>query len=187
MGPGAAGGAFAALRSEYEDALRDFVTLRYGGPAADSGSALAFDRRGLYADLARLLGRGFPKEPRHEKERMRYERARYLVRSRLRAWAEGYPELLDEFESTMLDLKAAGDRESFDEALALLAALLEYHERGVDEERAVIGLEFARFRAPREEASRCDTRPAAFAHDRDALCGFLFVLVEDMALGPAFS
>ena len=187
--PGASGGEFAALRAEYEDALRDFVSLRYGGPAADSGSALAFDRRALYAELARLLARGFPKRPRHEKERARYERERHLARARLRAWDESYPALLDGFEEAMLDLKAAGADEAFDEALALLASILEYHAGGVEAARAVILLDYARFRAAGRrggaaagEAPRgADPAPLS----EDALRAFIGLLAADLELGPA--
>lgn len=188
-GPGAAGGAFAALRGEYEDALRDFVSLRYGGPAADSGAALAFDRRALYADLARLLARGFPKSPRHDKERSRYERERFLVRSRLRAWNAAYPALLEAFEAAMLDLRASGSIERFDEALALLASVLEYHASGVAASRAVIAWDFARLRAWGEASGAApgagERRPTSAGGDE--LCDFLGILVEDLASGPAFA
>jgi len=188
-GPGSGGGEFAALRSEYEDALRDFVRLRYGGPAAGAGAVLGHDRRALYADLSRLVARGFPKVPRHEKEKQRYEGSRYLVRARLRAWDESYPGFLDGFEAAMLDLVAVGERASFDEALALLASILEYHAAGVPQARAAIELDFARFRfdraSPEPGDARGETRPSGTAADGDALCDFLGLLVGDMALGPA--
>ncbi|HOX33025.1 MAG TPA: hypothetical protein PLB91_11890 [Spirochaetales bacterium] len=185
-GPGASGGEFSALRAEYEEALRGFLGLRYGGPASDLGEAPGHDRRALYAELARLLARGFPKRPRHEKERARYERERYLFRARLRAWEPACPALFDAFEAAMLDLRASGGGEAFDETLALLASILEYHASGVEAARAVAELGFARFRAPAPGPARGGKLPAG-ARERDALCGFIGMLIGDMGLGPALA
>ena len=178
------------MRSEYEDALRDFVRYRYGGPASLDGRPPAFDRRSLYADLARLFRRGFPKAPRHEKERKRYEYRRYLARSRLRAWDESHAALLDTFEEEMLALRGESDPaagEAYEGALAIVEGALEYHATGIDHVRAAVRLDFARFRsaggAPGGEglAARSGAAPA----ERDGISAFLSFLVEDMDAGPA--
>ncbi len=192
--PGASGSGFSALRGEYENALREFINLRYGGPAADFGAIMVNDRRALYADLARLLARGFPKAPRHEKERARYARARQLARARLRAWDEGLPGLFDEFEAAMLDLKARRQAEVFCEALALLASILEFHETGVEQVKTVVRIELARFGSAGGDAGETvaarsgdgagSPSPLTRA-ERRSLCAFIEVLVEDMDAGPA--
>jgi hypothetical protein len=184
-GPGAAGDDFAAVRGEYEAALRDFVSHRYGGPASEAGPPPAFDRRALYVDLARLFKRGFPKAPRHEKERIRYEYCRYLARSRFRAWDESYPALLDAFEEEMLMLRDRDPR-VYDEALDVVAGVLEYHATGIAYARAAVRLDLAHFRAPADWQRRGLAKgPGVAPSERDALTGFLSLLVGDMGTGPA--
>jgi len=184
-GPGAAGDEFAAVRGEYETALRDFVRHRYGGPASEAGPPPAFDRGALYVDLARLFKRGFPKVPRHEKERLRYEYCRYLARSRLRSWDESYPALLDAFGEELLACKSRGSK-VYDEALDIVAGVLEYHATGIAHARTAVRLDFARFCAAPAAGGRALTGQAgSTVSGRDALSAFLSLIVGDMAAGPA--
>jgi hypothetical protein len=75
------GADFVRLRRDYEAALAAVVA---GGPAAPAGSAGSAGTgnatdgaaSSLAAGLGRLLKRGWPKEPRHAKERLRYRQAR---------------------------------------------------------------------------------------------------------------
>jgi hypothetical protein len=68
--------------------------------------------------LASLLKRGFPKQPRHEKERLRYNYARARLRSSFRAREDGTLALFDAFEKEML----AGSGAAGETALELLGA-----------------------------------------------------------------
>lgn len=85
--------AFIAVRAEYESALANFERHRFGasrreglGGVADGlGRAAHVDGAELWACLSLLLKRGFPKEPRHEKEILRYEYARWRFRGALAA------------------------------------------------------------------------------------------------------
>jgi hypothetical protein len=143
----ASGREFVAMRSEYENALRDFERHRFGasrleregfGEAGERGAAVA--SRELWACLALFLKRGFPKEPRHEKEILRYEYARWRFRGALRALgreAVGRPgasakdsilPLFDAFETECLALRKALP-ESVGTAIAFLRDLVAHAER----------------------------------------------------------
>jgi hypothetical protein len=150
-GPGADHRDFAALRDEYEAALRDFVKHRFGargGKASVAGGKAAGVPSGPLSDeawacLALFLKRGFPKVPRHEKEAYRYEYARWRL-------AQGLgPELasaLEGCEAELLALKAAGSP-ALDRALALLRELVDYRARGLGAMRTQILLTLGTFGA----------------------------------------
>lgn len=190
---------FAALRADYEAALRDFDLLRFDLPrsrkAADGSgnpyvpSRAVHDRTGLYAALAALRGRGFPKNPRHEKEKARYGYCRALALARLEAWRPDCPELFLACESRLLGAPAADDfaQRLNAAALRLLDAILDYHGSGVDESRQGIVFEFSRLASMRREgdAPRGGTAPLGPDEDAVAVLGFLSVLVGDLAAGPA--
>lgn len=193
------GEAFAALRAEYEAALRDFDRLRFDLPRsrkATGGSGNPYvpsravhDRRELYASLAALRGRGFPKRPRHEKEKARYGYSRALVLARLEAWRPDCPGLFLAFEERLLEAPAS---DAFAQgmnasALGLLDAVLDYHAFGVEESRQGLFFEFARLSAMRRagEAPRGGTAPLGPEGGAAALLGFLSVLVSDLSAGPA--
>jgi hypothetical protein len=132
LGPGASGEDFARLRGEYESALRDFMRHRFGARgAAPSGRAATGARPEALSDdawacLALLLKRGFPKVPRHEKEALRYEYARWRLAEAVGPTLRG---ALSACEAELLDLKA-GRSEALNPALALLRNLIEYaHDR----------------------------------------------------------
>jgi hypothetical protein len=220
---GAKGGEedFPALRAEYEAALRDFDLHRFGlgrgsalrqakaGGAARTGSeglggnpfvgsAPAWDRKAFYVALAALRKRGFPKLPRHEKERMRYEYRRYLVLALLVAWEEGHEALFRAFEASLLGkgegqggpepgnvgAQAMDDRGG--RALHLLDGLLDYHASGTELLRVGLELEFARFRSePVSGAPERGGRLPAGGSREESLLGFLALLVTDAGLGPA--
>lgn len=211
-GPGGRGEDFAALRAEYEAALRDFDLHRFGlgpgvasrrrrpgrpegsggegGDSADGGGGNPFvssvpvwDRKAFYEALLALRRRGFPKLPRHEKERMRYEYRRFLVLALLAAWDGGYPGLFRAFETKSLVQDGEGRVAA---ALAILDGLLEYHETGTELMRASLALEFTRFRTDRPggDGERGGRLPAGTGEDGE-LTAFLAILVEDAARGAA--
>jgi len=198
--PGTSDGEdFAALRADYEAALRDFDRLRFDLPRsrkAASGSGNPFvpsravhDRRELYASLAALRGRGFPKKPRHEKEMARYGYCRALALARLEAWRPDCPEHLLAFEARILRAPGTDDfaQRMNGEALRLLDAILDYHASGIGEARQGLVFEFARLSAMRREgeAPRGGTAPLGPDEGAAAVLGFLSVLVGDLAVGPA--
>jgi hypothetical protein len=145
-GPEADGTAFIAVRDEYEAALANFERHRFGARSAEPGalgSAAAegpgaADPRELWACLALLLKRGFPKEPRHEKERLRYEYAAWRFS---RALAPAEREAFASWEESLRSLRR-NDARAFALLYALLGELLEYALCGVDAMRVslVIGL-----------------------------------------------
>lgn len=129
-GPGASGADFIGLRAEYEIALRNFELHRFGfRPPADER---AFDPAGLGRTLAALLKRGFPKTPRHEKEKARYEYYRYLARNQLNAAGEGRWELFEAFERA-LSAARKNDPPSFRDAIGLLEGVIELFGRPLPE------------------------------------------------------
>jgi hypothetical protein len=120
-GPGAEA-EFVTVRAEYEAALRGFERRHVGAPnagASDFGDA--------WACLGLLLKRGFPKSPRHEKEKLRYEYARWRFAHALAARERGF---FEAFEAELLDQKAMGS-EALASEMALLRDLLDYRDRGL--------------------------------------------------------
>ena len=112
--------AFVRVRRDYEAALLELSAPRPASraeapqPAAGAGAAAgAGGAEGAAAgDVARaadaagafaiLLKRGFPKLPRHDKEKLRYNYARVRLRSALRARGDGTDGLFDALERELL-------------------------------------------------------------------------------------
>jgi hypothetical protein len=138
-GPGDRAGAeaeFVAVRDEYEAALRGFERHRFGArPRDEAARAFRGDAAGAdaplsdqaWACLALLLKRGFPKSPRHEKEKLRYEYALWRLGEAL---DPGFRALFRDFESELLDQKAMGSQ-ALGPELALIRDLLEYRVLGL--------------------------------------------------------
>ena len=112
------GEAFIAVRAEYEAALSDFERHRFGSVAARRGDeggqrSAHVGSEELWGCLSLLLKRGFPKEPRHEKEILRYEYARWRFRGALASLARergsaepvDHGPALDRFEGVLLGMK----------------------------------------------------------------------------------
>lgn len=229
-GEGGRGESFVKVRAEYEAALRYLADSgghagrgarrgagfagRGGGPGeAEEGRAAAEGRRGtsrgrsfdkalFYADLAALLKAGFPKTPRHDKERRKYARLRLLLRSSLAARGESPSPLglFDDFERALSRLKdspegggaaGAGAGTSAAAVLGLLSDLVEYEETGIVALRSVIEIELAGLRAGAARAAAAPLGAGGeWARDEEdepsaRLFGFLSFLVADMEGGPA--
>jgi hypothetical protein len=197
--PGSSGEDFLALRAEYEAALRDFTRLKCGlGRSRPSAAGLedgggtpfrAFDRSELYASLLALRKRGFPKTPRHEKERMRYEYCRFLALSWLSAWEGARAGMLEGFEAAILgsDGGKGLDEGLARRALGLLDSLLAWHGSGGDDARSCIEIEwrgivldFAALAPAHNEAGGLRPGPG----NPESL-GLLSLLVKDLERGPA--
>ncbi len=134
-------GAFIAVRAEYEAALANFERHRFGARAkvAASGDprntglgASSTGAYGLWACLALLLKRGFPKEPRHEKEGLRYAYALWRFRGALRGLdSEG--SALASFDAALGPFLELGksDRATLDLLRSFLGELIDYALRGL--------------------------------------------------------
>jgi hypothetical protein len=140
-GEGAEGADFVALRAEYEAALRDFQKHRFGvavrspnAPESRAGSGGMSDE--AWARLAILLKRGFPKVPRHEKEALRYDYAKWLLSGALGA------ELGEELAACEAELLAAqaAHGATLEAELALLGDLIDFSERRLSPMRTQIVL-----------------------------------------------
>jgi DnaJ-class molecular chaperone with C-terminal Zn finger domain len=152
---GAESGAdFVALRDEYEAALRDFQKHRFGARSAGSGAPRsASDTESHNASiamseeawpcLALLFKRGFPKIPRHEKERLRYEYARWRFRQAL---GSALASRFDDCELELLASKASGDP-ALEPEIGLLRSLLDYRELGLAPMRTEIVMTMGRLLA----------------------------------------
>lgn len=140
------GEEFIRVRAEYESALKDFELHRFrtrpgrirtGFPAAGADEA-AGPR--VFAALAILRKRGFPKTPRHEKERFRYEYARYRFETSLEELGEDLGVDLGTLERALIDLRGR-DPSSFESVLIYLDGLAEYSARGLPAMRTSLALE----------------------------------------------
>lgn len=136
LGPGSDsdGEAFRRLREEFEAALRDFEKHRFGAKRGALSSGAGSFRDEAWACLALFLKRGFPKVPRHEKEALRYEYARWRLGEALGS------ELAERFlacEAELLELKAENPR-ALGRALALLRGLIEYRGKSLPAMRTQI-------------------------------------------------
>lgn len=173
-GPGADHGDFAALRDEYEVALRDFERHRFGarsggGASGFRGASAGAARSGTPADealareawpcLAILLKRGFPKSPRHEKERLRYEYARWRLEGAL---GPSMTSLFEDCEAELLDMKAARSP-ALKPALGLLHLLIAYREKGLSAMRTEIVLTLGSLRADPRVGPGCRAFAIALA------------------------
>jgi hypothetical protein len=148
LGSDSDGEAFRRLRDEYEAAIRDFTKHRFGarsGGAETRGATPPGEAVGApisdeaWACLALFLKRGFPKVPRHEKEALRYEYARWRLGEALGSGGDG---LFAACESELLGLKAEGSR-SLGPALALLRELIDYRAKALPAMRTQILLSLA--------------------------------------------
>jgi hypothetical protein len=155
-GPGARIGAeaeFVAVKDEYEAALRNFERHRFGARRARSGGAPetyyeSHNAPGAMSDaswacLALLLKRGFPKAPRHEKEKLRYEYAVWRLAEELD------PESRSRFascEGELLLAKASGDP-ALEAELDLLRLLLDFRALGLAPMRTEIVMAMGRLAA----------------------------------------
>jgi curved DNA-binding protein CbpA len=223
-GEGGRGESFVKVRAEYEAALRYLADSggragrgarrgagfagRDGGPGEAEGEGRAaaegrrgtsrgrsFDRALFYADLSALLKAGFPKTPRHDKERRKYARLRLLLRSSLAARGESPSPLglFDDFERALSRLKDSpeGAGTSAAAVLGLLSDLVEYEETGIVALRSVIEIELAGLRAGAARAAAAPVGAggewARYEEDESSarLFGFLSFLVADMEGGPA--
>jgi len=145
---------FVRVRAEYESALQDFERHRFG--ERKKGIQGASPRRGsaeagspdfpAFAAIAVLRKRGFPKVPRHEKERLRYEYARYRCQIALERLGAGRGGELESFERTLLAVRRI-DPEAAERALRYLDALAEYSARGLPAMRTALVLDSAALRA----------------------------------------
>ncbi|MBN1243280.1 MAG: hypothetical protein JXA15_11315 [Spirochaetales bacterium] len=150
-GPGADPQEFVRVRAEYETALRDFERHRFGsrkaGAEAESerGGSFAAESFRAWTALGLLLKRGFPKEPRHEKERLRYEYALWRLARELPALGEDAARRFGPFAAAMSVLKGSSPAETR-RVVALLRELLEYRRTGIEALRTSIahGLETLR-------------------------------------------
>jgi hypothetical protein len=163
---------FIRVRGEYDAALRDFNRHRFGFAAEADSGPIAFDRGALYASLVALFKRGFPKLPRHEKERGRYEYCVSLARSQLAAWNRAYTALFESFGSELLSLKATDGR-AYDAVLDLVLEIFDYHQTGIGHARTAVEMAFDRLSVGGSVGA--------------GIVRFLGILVEDMGEGPAFS
>lgn len=200
------GVAFIRLKAEYEVALRYLAPPVRESASAESGRSYEassrrnpgratgrapgrtrYDRDLFYADLSALLKAGFPKVPRHDRERRKYARLRLLVLSSLEALDEAFGEAGAEprglgsrppapgsgardgfyaFEAELLALRALGTPEAearIARALSLAVDLVDYAECGIMALRAAIEIELADLRA-----------------EGGALADFLGLLVDEL-------
>ncbi len=173
-----AGLEFAAVRSEYEAALRDFEKHRFGArrdeaegrEAARGFAGRAGPAEGPLSDSAWLclelvLKRGFPKVSKHEKQRLRYEYACWRLSEAL---GEERGSLFGAFESELLDLKAFGSG-AYAPTLLLLRDFIEYRYMGITALRTNVVLSYGRLKADPEAGS--------------ALRSFLGLLAADLGIG----
>jgi len=182
------GGAFIAVRAEYEAALVNFERHRFGarridGEGRPSGGGAAVEAAELWSCLSLMLKRGFPKEPRHEKETLRYEYARWRLCGALDSLARekgggdidgerSASRLFGDFEASLLDLKktAPGLLAS---SLAYLRGLVDFASRNLPAMRTDLVRGF--------ESLRCDARLAPGARE------FLLVLSTELGIGPTLN
>jgi hypothetical protein len=194
------GEAFARAREEYEEALRWFDG-GYPGARASGGSARGADRASFYADLGALFRKGFPREPRHEKEKAAHARR---IRT-ISAWLEqgashAHALAFDRVEPAARALKDASPR-AFDAFKRLALEIVGFHATGIEALRSSARLSFPLLLAElpnapgvSESPERPESRETAVtipgSIDRGgsaALVAFIGFLVADLANGPAFA
>lgn len=153
-GPGADPSEFVQVRAEYEAALRDFERHRFGArrdgsrpePRAEADEGAGDER--AWSALALLLKRGFPKNPRHEKERARYRYALWRFERELPALGGEAARRFEAFAAALGALKETEPVEAR-RVVALLGELLEYRRARIEALRTSLahGLEALRRRA----------------------------------------
>jgi len=167
--------AFVAVRGEYEVALLDFERHRFGASAAirDGGRPGPATLAEVWAAMALMLKRGFPKEPRHDKERLRYEYARWRLRGSLVAFdserAGAARDLFDAFEAGMLVL---GKDKAAHSVLDFLSGLIDYAGENLPAMQVALAHALVRLRAD----SRLESR----------VCAFPTLLASRLGIGPVF-
>ena len=168
---------FVQAREEYESALRNFERHRFGargrrnsGDLAPGGAGRNFDAvPAAFAALAILRNRGFPKSPRHEKERLRYEYALYRCALALERLGEGRGEGLETVGRLLLELRSLEPR-AVQAVLRHLDALAEYSAKRLPAMRTALILA--------SKALGSDSRiPGEVSR-------FLAELHRDLGLGP---
>jgi len=177
------GEAFIAVRAEYEAALANFDRHRFGAsrkigqPAPREASVAAEE---LWGCLSLMLKRGFPKEPRHEKETLRYEYARWRLRGAVEALqrererpeplvVESRHRAFEAFEDCLLDLKKTAP--SLEAAvIAYLRELIDYASSGLPLMRVSLVRAFDGFTA--------DARLSEMARS------FIRFLSSELGIGP---
>jgi hypothetical protein len=168
---------FVRLRRDYEAALR---TLAKGDAAASGRTTAAPSPEGDYgapfATLELLLKRGFPKRPRHDKERQRYAYARIRARAALHILGEGAERLFDEAEEELLGLKEK-DLRDFRATVSLLTDIVAARLDGNESLIAAVRMDLGR----RSAATALGLPSARSVRDRPlgrASAAFLRFLVE---------
>lgn len=159
--------AFLRLRRDYEAALRE-LALGPVNPAARSSSGRDPSVRTSEADYARpfaalelLLKRGFPKQPRHDKERLRYAYARIRARAALSSLDDEAGRLFDAAEQELLALKET-DRGDFKATLRLFSDIVSARLDGTAALVAAVRMDLDRRSAPTALGlSAADERRAA--------------------------
>lgn len=141
-GEGADQGDFVALRSEYEAALRDFQKHRFGAASRSINASVSMPDSAYMSDeawpcLAILLKRGFPKSPKHEKEALRYEYAKWRLSEAL---GPALAVVFGDCEAELLLLRAGGREETLIVELVFLRELLDFRDRGLAPMRTEIVL-----------------------------------------------
>lgn len=159
---------FIQIREEYEHALGEFDRYRFGSRRRER---LVLDRRALYLSLEILFARGFPKTPRHAKEKERYDYARFAFLENMKAADSGAGEsIFHDFEHDLFGLKAR-DPGAVKELRAWMSRLLDYHRSGIGAFIVELRLGALRLGARFPEAA--------------GLAGFLGFLVAGLDGGPA--
>jgi hypothetical protein len=100
-----------------------------------------------FAALELLLKRGFPKQPRHDKERLRYAYARIRARAALSSLNDEAGSLFDAAEQELLALKDT-DRGDFKATLRLLSDIVAARLDGTAALVAAVRMELDRRAAP---------------------------------------
>jgi hypothetical protein len=158
LGPGADGDGFARLRAEYESALADFTRHRFGARPGGAGAGLHGGARDgplsdeAWACLALLLKRGFPKLPRHEKETLRYEYAKWRLETALGPEARA---LFRACEAELVATRGGPSSGGIRPALELIRGLIEYREKGLSPMRTHIVLSLGALRADPRAGPGC--------------------------------
>jgi hypothetical protein len=154
---------------------------------------MPFSRPELYRRLRELRRGGFPKLPRHEKERLRYEYRRFLAIALLEAKGEAWWASFEAFETAHLggtdpDIPPG----ILDLSLGLLDSILAWHASGLNHERTGIILEIGKLALDLDgggggQPRGREARRLGEGLDGHPLFGFLALLVRDLAAGAALS